>query len=142
MGLILDSSILIADERGRFDMSAFLLHARPDPSAISAITASELLHGIERAQDAAIRLRRSTYVEGVFRLTTMLPFGLAGARVHARIRAQLETIGQLIGPHDLLIAATALAAGFELATLNVGEFSRVPGLSVIDAGAFRIELKR
>ena len=64
------------------------------------------------------------------------------ARVHARIRAQLEAAGQLIGPHDLLIAATALAAGFQLATQNVNEFARVPDLSVIDAGSFRLESKR
>jgi predicted nucleic acid-binding protein len=34
----------------------------------------------------------------------------------------------MIGPHDLLVAATALAGGHALATLNRREFARVPGL--------------
>ena len=60
----------------------------------------------------------------------ILPFGLAEARIHARIWAGLTASGTLIGAHDLLIAATALAHGFDLLTDNVREFSRVPGLVV------------
>ncbi len=120
MGLTIDTSIWVAWERGRFDLHGFLKWVHGVEPAISTVTASELLHGIERAGDPTIRARRSNKVEGVLASVQMLPFGLAEARVHARIRARLEAIGQLIGPHDLLIAATALAAGFELATLNVG----------------------
>ena len=58
MGLILDTSILIADERGKFDMPAFLRQFPTQQPLISAITASELLHGVERAQDASRRTRR------------------------------------------------------------------------------------
>lgn len=43
----------------------------------------------------------------------------------------------MIGPHDLQIAATALAAGHEVATLNAQEFQRVAGLRVVDAIRFR-----
>jgi tRNA(fMet)-specific endonuclease VapC len=63
MGLILDTSILIADERGKFDMPG-LLRQFPSPQpVIAAITASELLHGVERAQDPARRARRQQHVE-------------------------------------------------------------------------------
>jgi tRNA(fMet)-specific endonuclease VapC len=55
MGLILDTSILIADERGRFDMPSFLRHFPSPKPIIAAITASELLHGVERARDPARR---------------------------------------------------------------------------------------
>jgi tRNA(fMet)-specific endonuclease VapC len=55
------------------------------------------------------------------------------ARVHADIWAQLAAKGQLIGAHDLWIAATALAHGMGIATGNVDEFQRVPGLRVITA---------
>jgi len=51
--LILDSSLLIADERGKFDMPGFLRQFSGLQPMIAAITASELLHGVERAQDAA-----------------------------------------------------------------------------------------
>ena len=136
MGLILDTSILIADERGKFDMAAFLL-AFPSPRMlITAITASELLHGVERTQDPARRIRRQHCVEQVFISLFVQPFDLPQARVHARIWADLEMRGQMIGTHDLQIAAAGLACGHEVATLNVKEFQRVPGLNVIDATPF------
>jgi hypothetical protein len=52
MGLIFDTSLLIADERGKFDMPGFLQQFPTAQPMITAITASELLHGVERAQDA------------------------------------------------------------------------------------------
>jgi len=51
MGLILDTSILVADERGKFDMPGFFSHCASPQPLITALTASELLHGVERAQD-------------------------------------------------------------------------------------------
>ncbi|HLH21188.1 MAG TPA: PIN domain-containing protein [Chloroflexota bacterium] len=56
--------------------------------------------------------------------------GLVAARVHARIWSDLATIGQPIGAHDLLIAATALAHGYAVLTNNLREFQRVAGLVV------------
>ena len=47
-----------------------------------------------------------------------------------RIRGELEMAGKVIGPNDLLIAATALANNAVLVTGNVDEFKRVPGLSI------------
>ena len=136
MGIILDSSVLIAAERQRFDLPAFLqVHAR-DTFHLAAITASELLHGIERATDPHIKSRRQRFVEGTLTDFAIIPFGLAEARHHSRLWAKLEERGQIIGPHDLEIAATALAVGFALATLNHTEFKRVPGLTLIDVAVF------
>jgi tRNA(fMet)-specific endonuclease VapC len=47
---------------------------------------------------------------------------------YADIRHALEKAGTPINPNDLIIAATARAAGVTLVTANVSEFSRVPGL--------------
>ena len=136
MGLILDTSVLVADERGKFDMSGFLAQfALPQP-VIAAITASELLHGIERAKDAALRLRRQRHVEHILAGVLVEPFGLAQARCHARVWADLETRGLMIGAHDMEIAATALTSGHDVATLNVREFQRIAGLRVLDATPF------
>lgn len=68
--------------------------------------------------------------------SSVQPFDLGQARVHARIWADLASRGEMIGAHDLQIAAAALALDHELATLNVHEFRRVAGLKLIDATAF------
>lgn len=137
MGLILDSSLLIADERGKFDMAGFLRQFSALQPLITAITASELLHGVERAQDPARQARRQRHVEQILASLAIQPFDLAQARVHARIWADLEKRGQMIGSHDLQIAAAGLALGHEVATLNAQEFQRVTGLPVVDATPYR-----
>jgi tRNA(fMet)-specific endonuclease VapC len=137
MGLILDTSILIADERGKFDMPGFLRqHSTPQP-LITAITASELLHGVERAQDATRKAWRQQHVEQILASIIVQPFDLVQARCHARIWADLEMRGCIIGAHDLQIAAAGLALGHPVATLNATEFQRVTGLDTIDATPFR-----
>jgi len=136
MGLILDTSILIADERGKFDMPGFLRQVASPQPIISAITAAELLHGVQRALDPARRARRQQHVEQILASVFVQTFDLDQARCHARIWADLEQRGQMIGPHDLQIAAAALALGHDLATLNTGEFQRVTGLRVVDATPF------
>jgi tRNA(fMet)-specific endonuclease VapC len=137
MGILIDATVLIDAERGRFDMRAFLDATGDDGVAIAAITASELLFGCERARDAAIRARRTAYVEGLLDTLPIIPFGLAEARRHAHIWAHLAESGTPIGPHDSLLAATALANAFSVATLNVGEFERVPGLGLVPLDPFR-----
>lgn len=136
MSVLLDTAVLIAAERGTFDMPSFLAALGDATVAIAAVTASELLHGVERARDGDIRQRRSAFVEGVLLNVPVIPFGLAEARAHARIWAALSAAGVLIGAHDLQIAATALVAGSAVATLNVSEFGRVPGLMLADLAPF------
>ena len=136
MGVILDSSVLIAAERGKFDLVGLLRAHADEVFQLAAITASELLHGCERANTAAVRERRVRFVEGVIRDFGVVPFALDEAREHARIWALLESTGEIIGPRDLEIAATALAMGFALATRNLGEFRRVPGLRLLDVAPF------
>jgi tRNA(fMet)-specific endonuclease VapC len=128
VGLVIDSSLFIASERGRFSLGDFLAAHPADLLLIAAITASELLHGCIRATDAVVRERRVRFVEKVLQNYAVLPFGLAEAREHARLWAELETRGQIIGERDLQIAATARVNGHGAATLNRKEFARVPGL--------------
>ena len=135
--MILDASIFIEAERGQFDLDGLLEAQGDELVAIAAVTASELLHGVERATDQFVRLRRHQFVERVLSDFPVLPFGLDEAREHARIWAALATKGALIGPHDLLIAATALANASAVATLNQKEFKRVPGLSLVSLSSFK-----
>ena len=136
MGLILDTSVLVAAERGRFDV-AELLAANPGQDiAIAAITASELLVGAIKSRDDTHRVRRTAAVEARLARIPLLEFGIIDARQHALLQVTLERGGVPINAHDLLIAATALARGFSLATLDLKHFSRVPGLQLVDVQPF------
>ena len=136
MGLILDSSILIAAERQRFDIKAFIeAEAAMEPVYIAMVTVSELLHGVHRAKPEH-RVKREAFVEAVIRETPALPFDLDCARRHAELWAKLESEGNRIGAHDMLIAATCLAYGQRLATLNVGGFERVDGVVLADSASY------
>lgn len=136
MGLILDTSVLVAAERGVFDLDGLLTSLEDEPVAIASVTASELLHGVYRASAAASRSARSAAVEGMLDAFVAIPFGLPEARVHARLWGALASKGRLIGAHDLLVAATAVAANSRLATLNVREFKRVPELELHAVSGF------
>jgi tRNA(fMet)-specific endonuclease VapC len=136
MGVMLDSSVLIAAERGGIRLEPFLNSLGDAPVGIAAVTASELLHGCHRAADPGIRARRLAFVDALLARVPVLPFGLAEARRHAELWAHLAREGAMIGAHDLLIGATALAHGHSLATLNTKEFGRVAGLRLINLERF------
>lgn len=130
MGSLIDSSVLIAAERGRIDLAAQLAARGDDLVAISAITASELLHGVHRAATPEQRARREAFVEGLLARLPVLPFDLVVARIHGRLSADLARQGLPVGSHDLVIGATALAAGFGVATHDERSFPRIPGLAI------------
>ena len=132
MGLILDSSVLIAAERGKFDLEGLLEAYGDEPIRIAAVTASELLHGWERAPAGKRRDNRKRFVESLLKILPTIEFGLDCARIHARLWARLEENDSLIGAHDLLIAATCVRERDGIATLNEKEFSRIVELTLAD----------
>ena len=140
MGLILDTSVLIAAERARLDLPRLFAAHAEEPFALAAITASELLHGVERADPGPRRRARGAFVEAVLVELDLVDFDLPVARRHAVLWAELERLGRRIGPHDLQIAATALQLDYGLVTLNPAEFRQVPGLRLVDPTAFRSDL--
>ncbi|MGH7700944.1 MAG: PIN domain-containing protein [Gemmatimonadales bacterium] len=130
MGVLIDASVLIEHERGRLQIAKHVARREGDEVLLSVITASELLYGVHRATDRGTRARRGAFVEALLDRFPLLPVDLATARAHARLRADLASVGSLIGPHDLWLAAACLAHGLAMATVNTREFQRVPGLSV------------
>jgi tRNA(fMet)-specific endonuclease VapC len=134
MGLILDSSVLVAFERRRFDLERLL--ADVSPAAIAAVTAAELLIGVERADNPQRRVRREMFVENILARIPIVPFDLPQARLLAVHFADLAHRGQIIGDRDLQIAVTALSLDYDLATLNIGEFQRVTSLRLIDVSSY------
>src|SRR5918995_182983 len=91
---------------------------------IASITASELLVGVHRTNSAARRQQREQFVEWVFNELPILSFDLHVARVHAQLAADLAALGQPLGEHDLIIAATALAHDREVITRMSSAISR------------------
>ena len=136
MGVVLDTSVLIAAERGTFALRELLEKLGDAEAGISAVTASELLVGGHRAADPGVQSRRFARVEYILRDLPVFEFGLVEARRHAELWARLMRAGSLIGPHDMLIAATALSRGFQLVTLNSAEFRRVSGLELVEVEEF------
>jgi tRNA(fMet)-specific endonuclease VapC len=136
MAVIVDTSVLIAHERGAFDLDGFLAALEPNDAAISAITASELLHGVERTPNGARRIERADNVADVLEAFAVVPFGVNEARHHARVWAALKRGGNAIGAYDLIVAAIALANEASVATLNQKEFKRVPGLTLESVAKF------
>jgi tRNA(fMet)-specific endonuclease VapC len=136
VGVILDNSVLVAAGRGTVRLQPFLESLGDAPVAIAATAAAELLHGCHRAADPGVRARRFAFIDALLDLIPVLPSGLAEARRHAELWAHLAREGTVIGPHDLLIGATALAQGHLLATLNRKEFSRVAGLGFVALDRF------
>jgi tRNA(fMet)-specific endonuclease VapC len=130
MGFLIDASVLIEHERGRLDLSRRLDGREDEDFFLSVVTASELLHGVHRAKDPGLRAKRSAFVEAVLERFPLLAVNLGTARIHARIGAELAGSGNLIGPHDLWLAAAAIAHGLILVTANLREFQRVAGLTL------------
>jgi tRNA(fMet)-specific endonuclease VapC len=124
--LILDTGALIALERGTAD-AADVLPADADV-AISAITAAELLVGVELADDRH-RSRRETIVEGIIRRVEILAYDLDVARHHASLLAHARRAGEPRGAHDLQIAATARATSRTLITTDTNAFTDLPGVT-------------
>ena len=140
MGTLLDTTVFIHLERslrGRDPASArrdVIRQLREELGAyeevaISAITASELLHGVHRA-NAANKVAREAFVEMVLDTIPVIPFDLLSARTHSRLWANLAANDIDIGAHDRIVAATAMAMGWSVGTANVPHFDRIPGLAV------------
>jgi predicted nucleic acid-binding protein len=97
---------------------------------MSAITASELLHGVHRAAPRAVKARREALVERLLATVNVVPFDEVIARVHARLWATLAGAGVSLGAHDLIIGATALSFGWSVATRDTRSFPKIPGLEI------------
>ena len=130
MAIILDADVLIRGEKGTFDLKAWLESRAGELFEVAAITVAELWHGVERA-DSRRKARRLQYLQTVIGSLPVVPYTEQTAYEHARIWAQLESTGRKIGAHDLIVAATALERGSEVATFNKRRFDAVPGLKVI-----------
>lgn len=135
MGLILDTGILIASERRRESVEDILRQVRAAHGeidiALSTVSVVELTHGIYRARNDADRERRRIFSEGVFQDIVVHPVTLEIAQLAGKIEGEQAAQGIAIAFEDLVIGATALHLGFDVATLNVKHFQLIPGLKIV-----------
>jgi predicted nucleic acid-binding protein len=135
MGLILDSSILIAAER-RGDtvenlIEQIIAQVGDQDAALSSVGLTELVHGTYRAQTAAIRLRRQSFIDELLRDLTVYPYTKATALLAGKIDGEQQAHGVTIPFGDLLIGATALELGFPILTVNLRHFRLIPELKIL-----------
>lgn len=128
--ILLDSDFCIDLLRGRLHAARDLM-MRGDPSifGIPAVVEAELRLGAQKSDHPR---KNRLLVEAFLAPFQRIPFDSECAVAYARIRAQLEGEGCVIGPNDMLIAATAVAHNAILVTGNTREFCRVRGLEVED----------
>lgn len=130
MGVIFDTSAIIAIERDTRAVED-IVHGREDePFGISVITVAELLHGVERADTQARKIKRQAFVEKVIEFFPVFTFETTVARIYARLWASLAVQGIVVGSHDLMIAATALSIDYTIITANMRDFGKIEGLKV------------
>ena len=130
MGVLIDTSVLIAIERGR-PGPGLASWGADEGGYISAITCSELLVGVHRADTVARQHQRSAFVEALLGSMVILEIDADVARAHARIVATLAK-GVNVDAHDMWIGATAMRHGLAVLTANVVDFARIPGLEVLN----------
>ena len=131
MGVVIDTTELIAMERDALQGDPSPLSRLPDESHISAVSLFELLSGTRAGPLGRRRTRALEFAEELLtRCEVLLPFGRAEAEMAAEIQVHLRRAGTPMGGADLQIAATALVHGHTVATRNAREFGRVPGLTV------------
>jgi predicted nucleic acid-binding protein len=134
MGLILDSSVLIAAERqgknARQVLTEIAQAIGEMEVGVSVVTLIELAHGAARADTLDRRSRRQKFIEELLTAIPVYPVTVSIALRTGQLDGENQLRGLRIPLADLLIGVTALELGYNLYTTNIRDFSRVPGLSV------------
>lgn len=134
MGLVIDTSALVALERSDADWS----NALPDePAVVAAVVYAELLVGVQMADSRKRAASRRAKIDALLATVPLVDFGLAQAERWAVLFSQLSRAGTLIPANDLVVAATALELdyGVLVGPADEAHFRRVPKLRVVVLGA-------
>jgi predicted nucleic acid-binding protein len=135
MGLILDSSVVVAAERRGDNVTQMLkqiVAATSDQRVVlSAIGLTELVHGIYRAQSAVALNRRESFIRELLNVVEVYPYTKETAMLAGRIDGEQQGRGVTVPFTDLLIGATALEIGYSLLTVNARHFRLIPNLVVV-----------
>ena len=135
MGLILDSSVLIAAERqgqnARQALTEIAVRAAGEDVAVSVVTLIELAHGVARANTPERKAARRQFLSELMSALPVHPVSAAVALRAGQIDGENTAQGIRVALSDLLIGVTALELGYRVATANVRHFQMVPGLGIV-----------
>jgi predicted nucleic acid-binding protein len=134
MGLILDSSVLIAAERqgtnARQVLTSIAAAIGETEVGISVVTLIELAHGAARANTPERKLKREQLIEEMVTAMPIYPVSVPIALRTGRLDGENQARGIRVPLPDLLIGVTALELGYGVGTANLRHFSQIPGLVV------------
>ncbi|MBI4873885.1 MAG: PIN domain-containing protein [Acidobacteria bacterium] len=135
LGLILDSSVIIAAERKRQTVEDLLTSIGQTfgeiEIAISAVTLAELVHGVVRANTPEIRIARRAFIDELKKHVPVHPVTDSTAEIAGQIGGEQAAKGITLPADGLLIGASAIEQGCAVATLNTRHFQKIPGLQVL-----------
>jgi tRNA(fMet)-specific endonuclease VapC len=123
--LLLDTNVLIAAERGTFDLDRLI--ADDDESAIAAITVAELGVGVELATGRR-KTNRRAFLDDLLDALPVIGYDLDVATAHTALLVAVRRAGRPRGAHDLIIAATARATARTVVTSDRKGFDELPGV--------------
>jgi len=128
---ILDADVMTCGDKQWFDLEAGLESRPQDQSMIAATTVAELWHGTERATKGH-KADRERYIRSIIDSLPILPYTESTGLEQARIWAEFESSGRMIGNHDMIVATTAIEHRCRVATFNNRHFSQERGLKVLE----------
>lgn len=135
MGLLLDSTVLIAAERSgsnaRQALTGIAVRAAGEDIALSVVTLMELAHGEARANTAQRQAMRRQFLDELMAAIPVHPVTTQAALRAGRIDGESSARGIRLPLSDLLICTTALELGYRVATANMRHFQMIPGLDVV-----------
>jgi len=135
VGIVLDSSVIIAAERRGHTVREILEQVKAVQGEIevglSVVTIAELVHGAYRTKTQAQQQRRLEFIERLSSDVPVHPVTLEIAKLAGKLEGEQAARGVSISFEDLLIGTTALYLGYSVATLNSRHFQLIPGLSVV-----------
>lgn len=136
MGLVIDTSAVVAAERGAVAWEALGPEALAEPAVLPAIVVAELLAGVQLADSPARAASRQARIDALADRLRVVPFDREAAGRWARLYAELYRRGRLVPANDLAVAATAVALGFGVLVGPGGEthFRRIADLRVVMIG--------
>lgn len=100
-----------------------------DEVAIAAVTVAELRVGVLLSTDE-YRSSRLGFLDEVLQVIPVLDYNRDVAEAHAELLVHVRGQGRPRGAHDLLIAATAKAAGRTVVSADHTAFADLPGVQV------------